>query len=132
MMRKQYSFTLCLMLLLVAALLCTMNTISVEAAKNIFSLKYTPFSKRGLKFGSASSCPIFGSGRSGYNSVNPDGRSGYNSVNPDGRSGYNSVNPDGRSGYNSVNPNGRGGYNSVNPNGRSGYNSVPRNGGGSP
>nr|BAD07958.1 hypothetical protein [Oryza sativa Japonica Group] len=86
-MRKQYSFTLCLMLLLVAALLCTMNTISVEA------------------------------GRSGYNSVNPDGRSGYNSVNPDGRSGYNSVNPDGRSGYNSVNPNGRGGYNSVNPNG---------------
>uniref|UniRef100_I1NWR8 Uncharacterized protein n=1 Tax=Oryza glaberrima TaxID=4538 RepID=I1NWR8_ORYGL len=31
MMRKQYSFALCLMLLLVAALLCTMNTISVEA-----------------------------------------------------------------------------------------------------
>uniref|UniRef100_A0A0D9VBL0 Uncharacterized protein n=1 Tax=Leersia perrieri TaxID=77586 RepID=A0A0D9VBL0_9ORYZ len=87
MMTKQSSFTLCLMLLAVATMLCTMNTISVEA------------------------------GRGGYNSVNPDGRGAYNSVNPNGRGGYNSVNPDGRSGYNSVNPDGRSGYNSVPTNG---------------
>uniref|UniRef100_J3L962 Uncharacterized protein n=1 Tax=Oryza brachyantha TaxID=4533 RepID=J3L962_ORYBR len=128
-MRKQFSFA-CLMLLVVATLLCTMNTVSVEAVRCVFSLKMSTFSRHIYKgsfksFRNFCMCIL-------NNFFVHAGRGGYNSVNPDGGSGYNSVNPDGRSGYNSVNPNGRSGYNSVNPNGRSGYNSVPTNGGGNP
>ncbi|CAL5083292.1 unnamed protein product [Urochloa decumbens] len=56
-MRKRYPspsrsvFTLCLVLLVIAAMVSVMCTSSVEAA-----------------------------GRSGYNSYHPDGRSGYNAV----------------------------------------------------
>ncbi|CAL4916028.1 unnamed protein product [Urochloa decumbens] len=64
-MRKRYPspsrsvFTLCLVLLVIAAIVSVMCTSSVEAAVSSFSTT---------------------TGRSGYNSYHPDGRGGYNSV----------------------------------------------------